>query len=253
MHYVNKGAGTKGGSYLVCSNARRAVSNCKAPSWRYGPVEAFLILCMEELNYDELFPEIIGNSRETLQALEDTKLESDAELARTKRQLENIADLLIEIPDQPTLKAKFNTTQAASNNLAAELSALDAKIAEERDRARTAEHDFRQVQDGLQRLDKAHKTHGPELYDLRSRLHQLLKRTVQDIRLLHASGAAFAPQHSGDLFGAIAVRFKNAKTARALYVEKGLKACRSVPVRNGKEDFKRGTILRIPSGSKASG
>lgn len=246
MHYINKGAGTKGGAYLVCSNARRAVSNCKARGWKYGPIEALLILCLEELNYSELFPDLTRDTRAKLQELEDTKLETEADLARAKKQLDNLADLLIENPAQPTLKARLNTTQASFDTLTAALAALDTQIGDERERAKNAEHDFRQVQDGLARLDKAHQTtRGAELYDIRSRLHQLLKRTVQQIQLHPAKGALFAPEYSGNWAGKIAVGFQSTKIARHLYVEKGLRRCHSVPVREGKENWKRDVILTM--------
>jgi DNA invertase Pin-like site-specific DNA recombinase len=245
MHYINKGAGTKGGAYLVCSNARRAVSNCKTRGWKYGPVEALLILCLEELNYSELFPDLTRDTRAKLQELEDTKLETESDLARAKKQLDNLADLLTENPAQPTLKARLNTTQASFDTLTATLASLDIQIEDERERAKNAEHDFRQVQDGLARLDKAHKTRGPELYDLRSRLHQLLKRTVREIQLHPAQGAAFAPEHSGDWAGAVVVGFQSTKIARTLYVKKGLRECHSVPIRNGKPDFKKAMTLRM--------
>jgi DNA invertase Pin-like site-specific DNA recombinase/ribosomal protein L34E len=245
LHYVNKGEGSKGGSYLVCSNSRRAVSKCKAPAWKYGPVEALLILCMEELDYDELFPEITSSSREALRQLEDMKLEREAELAQTKQQLENITDLLIQKPNQPTFMARLDAAQAAFDNLSTTLRTLDTQIEDERERAKTAEHDFRQVQDGLQRLDRAHRARGPELYDLRARLHQLLKRTVKEITLHPANGAVFAPEQSGNWTGAIAVRFESTNIARTLYVEKGLRACHSVPTRNGKADHKRAKTLRV--------
>lgn len=245
MHYVNKGRAPKGGSYLVCSNARRAASNCKARAWRYGPVEALLILCLEELNYSELFPDLARDTRAKLRELEDRQLETESELARAKKQLDNIADLLIESPMQSTLLTRLNIAQVTFDTLFTRLTALVTQVEEERERAKSAEREFRQVQDGLERLDKAHKTTGPDLYDLRSRLHQLLKRMVQAITLHPATGGTFAADHSGDWTGKIEVGFQSTKIARHLYVEKGLRACHSVAVRNGKPDFRKAIILTM--------
>ncbi len=245
MHYINKGEGTKGGAYLVCSNARRAVSNCKAPGWKYLPVEALLILCLEELNYSELFPDLTRDTRAKLLELEDAKLEGEAELAQTKKRLENILDALEQNAKQPSLLARLNTAQEASDKLTATLAALESQIEDERERAKSAEHDFRQVQDGLHRLDKTHQTRGPELFDLRSRLHQLLKRSIQQIALHPAKGALFAPEQSGEWVGAIAVSFQATKVARTLYMRKGMRECHSVPVRNGKPDFRKATTLKL--------
>lgn len=244
MHYINKGAGTKGGAYLVCSNARRAVSNCKAPGWKYLPFETLLILCLEELNYNELFPDLTRDTRAKLRELEDKKLETESELSQTQKRLENLVDALEQNSKQPALLTRLNTSQEASDKLTAELVMLESQIEEERERAKTAERDFRQVQDGLHRLDKTHQTRGPELYDLRSRLHQLLRRTIQEIKLYPAKGAMFAPEQSGQWVGAIAVGFQATNIARTLYMRKGMRECHSVPVRNGKPDFKKAVTLR---------
>ena len=245
MHFVNKGEGSKGGAYLVCSNARRAASNCKARAWRYGPVEALLVLCLEELNYNELFPDLTRDMRAKLQEFENAKLEAESELAQTNKRLENILDALEQNAKQPALMARLNTTQTTLDKLTVALTALETQIEEERDRAKNAESDFRQVQDGLQRLDKAHRVPGPELYDIRSRLHQLLRRTVEGISLHPANGPTFAPEHSGDWAGKIEVGFQSTNNARTLYVAKGLRECHSVPIRNGKPDFKKAVTLKM--------
>jgi DNA invertase Pin-like site-specific DNA recombinase len=245
LHHVNKGEGPKGGAYLSCSNARRAVSNCKAPSWKYRPVESLLIAALEELNYNELFPEIASSSRAALKALEDTKLEKDSELARTRKQLDSITELLIARPNQPTLLARLDTAQATVDNLTVTLRTLESQIEEERERAKTAESDFRQVQDGLERLDTAHATRGPDLFDLRSRLHQLLRRTIQEIKLFPANGSVFSPERASEYQGAIAIRFQATNIGRTLYVGKGFSACQSIPIRNGKADFKKAVTLRV--------
>ncbi len=238
MHFVDKGTGSKGGAYLVCSNTRRAMSNCKARAWRYGPVEALLILCLEELNFTELFPDLTRDTREKLRLLEDSKLETEDDLAQAKKRRENILDALEQNSKQPALLARLNVIQATVDKATADLTALETQIEEERDRAKTAEHDFKQVQDGLERLDKAHRAREAELYDLRSRLHQLLKRTV--------AGISFNPA-SGDWHGAVAVTFPATKNARTLYVKKGLRECFSVPIRNGKPDSKKGVTLKLAS------
>ncbi len=204
-----------------------------------------MILCLPGLPM-ALFSrtEPYEDTRAKLRELEDAKLEAEAELAQTKKRLENLADALEQNSKQPTLLARLNTTQEASDRLTATLAALESQIDDERERTKTAEHDFRQVQDGLHRLDKMHQTRGPELYDLRSRLHQLLKRTIREIKLHPAKGALFAPEQSGEWAGAIAVGFQVTKIARTLYMRKGLRECHSVPVRNGKPDFKKAVTLK---------
>jgi len=52
MHYVNKGSGPKGGTYLVCNSARRR-SGCGASAWRYDAIE---IAILSHIQIAELQP-----------------------------------------------------------------------------------------------------------------------------------------------------------------------------------------------------
>jgi DNA invertase Pin-like site-specific DNA recombinase len=263
MHYVNKGEGPKGGAYLSCSNARRAVSNCKAPSWRYSPLEALLILHLEGLDYGQLFPDLTRDSRAKLRELEDRKLETESELAQTEQRLENIGKVLADNPGQPTMLKQLNERQATFDKLTATLKTLDAQLEEERDRVKNTESDFRGVQDGLQRLHQAHRMPGAALYDLRSRLHQQLKRTiqVQGIALSPLTAPEFAPGtlgertkllaeglvqrvepgRSSEFVGAVSVRFESTNIVQTIFVTKGFKTCVSLPLRfrDGKVHFKK--------------
>jgi len=243
MHFVNKGA--RGGPYLVCSNARREVANCKARGWKYGPVEALLILCIEKMDFGQLFPDLTRDTRAKLRELEDMKLETESELTQASKRLENILDAFEQNSKQPALMARLTTTQATTDKLSATLAALETQIEEEGERAKNAESDFRRVQDGLGRLDKAHKTAGPDLYDLRSRLHQLLKRTLSAITLHSDTSRYFTPENPDEWPGRIEIEFQSTKIGRVLYVAKKFRECRSAPMSDGKPDIKKGVTLKM--------
>src|SRR6185437_14292152 len=53
MSFENKGATPKGGTYLVCDNARRHLG-CEAVRWRYNDFEASFFAFVSELDLESL-------------------------------------------------------------------------------------------------------------------------------------------------------------------------------------------------------
>lgn len=51
--FENKGTGPKGGSYLICSDAKRNLG-CKATRWRYADFEASFLAFVEELDIESI-------------------------------------------------------------------------------------------------------------------------------------------------------------------------------------------------------
>ncbi len=110
MHYVNKGNSTKGGSYLICSNARRGAARCTNPAWRYLSVERFVLVGLMEVDYLELFPTVHKSAREKLDSLTRERLGKEADLEKAKQQADNIVSLLADRPDSPAFKDKLVVT-----------------------------------------------------------------------------------------------------------------------------------------------
>ena len=67
MHFVNKGNGDR---YLVCSSARSGSGDCAYYSWRYIPVEPFIIMSLSQLDFTDLQPTIKQRSKERIRELE---------------------------------------------------------------------------------------------------------------------------------------------------------------------------------------
>ncbi len=240
LHYVNKGAPPKGGAYLCCARARDRAGNCRAPAWRYGAVESLLILSLENLDYAELFPDLARDARAKLEELEDSRLELASEREQAETELENLAIALGRNPNQPALEKRLNRVQSNFDDLTRRLAALENELETERDRAKNSQHDFRQIQDGLERLDAAHAIPGPELYDLRARLNQMMKRTIGNIEF-HNAGE----KDKGEWRGQIQVTFESTDRARTLYMGRDYRECHSVPVNKGKEDWKRARTFKL--------
>ena len=133
------------------------------------------------MDVDSLYPEIARNGRDAVKALEDSKLEAQDALAKANRQLANLVDALAENPAQPTIQSRLNTTQATADNLTVTIQNIDSQIAEARERVET--NDLSAVQDAIARMGENLRANNNDRYDLRSRLHQLFKRTLDKIVL----------------------------------------------------------------------
>ncbi|MDW3205560.1 MAG: recombinase family protein [Alphaproteobacteria bacterium] len=185
MHFINKG---KGEHYLTCSNARRKVGNCAAPSWQHRPVEAFILSMLQEVDYRELFPSVYQATTDTIKRLDADLLVKEEDLRRIVEQIDNVVSLLVCRPDSPALIAKLDNLEQERAYMEQEVSALRQRVDQERDRLESLQHDHGETKDALERLREVQR-HGDdnEAFRLRSRLHQLLKRTLRSLTFRHIS------------------------------------------------------------------
>lgn len=225
MHFINKG---RGEHYLCCSNARRRVGNCSTPSWQYRPVEAFLLLTLAEVDYRELFPAVWETASRRINDLDAALLVKEEELRRTRDQLGNVVTLLSERPDSAALLGRLDTLERDADRLEGEVKTLRANAADERERLSTVRHDHDQALDALERLAAVHRSgDSAEVFQVRSRLHQLLKRTIDDIEF---TASPDDPARHGHL----AIRFKDAPSiGRRLEVMRGQREGHGYKVEGG--------------------
>ncbi|WP_222875762.1 recombinase family protein [Terrihabitans soli] len=91
MHFLNKGAGPKGGTYLICDNARRRLG-CRPAAWRYDDFEASFLAFVEEL---DLGPLARDESEISSRANLDQQISSlEGRRAEEEKLREKIFDLL---------------------------------------------------------------------------------------------------------------------------------------------------------------
>jgi len=89
MRFENKGFGSKGGTYLVCDNARRGFK-CEKARWKYSDFEASFIEFCEELDIAAL----VGGDKEEQERL---KLSHEIEATEAKiASLESARDAFLE-------------------------------------------------------------------------------------------------------------------------------------------------------------
>ncbi|MBN9020037.1 MAG: recombinase family protein [Rhizobiales bacterium] len=224
MHFINKGLHEH---YLVCSGARRKASNCGARSWRYGPVERFLLLTLREVDYRELFPSVAQSVGDNIKSLDADLLTAEDDLEQVSARVERAVSLLIERPDSSALKTRLDALELDRDRLRDKVGELTQRLAAERDRLSSVEHEQEDIREALERLAAAHGIDTPaELFLIRSRLHQLLKRTL--------SAVIFRPSMAAGEHGEITVEFAGASSyARRLRVFDGQKEALAAKIING--------------------
>jgi DNA invertase Pin-like site-specific DNA recombinase len=215
MHYVNKGSGEKGGTFLVCSNARRGVDGCRYFSWKYTNAERLVIECLEEIDLRELFPSLYANTESALQALSKAKATAEARLEKAKEDVGKVVQLLVDRPNSPGLLTRLDATEKSVVDLTAEVERLAQDTAAEHRKRSDAERGHRDTRAALKQLHKAHAGDAAVLFDLRSRLHQLLRRTLERV--------VFTPEVDklSPLHGEVAVTFAGADFTRVVRVYRG--------------------------------
>jgi DNA invertase Pin-like site-specific DNA recombinase len=181
MHYVGKGKPPKGRPYLTCSNARRNHGDCNAPSWRYEPIEAFIVKGVSDVDLSQVFPVRINAARERLVQLGKTRLEMEDEVAIIKRRLENA---MIELLDNPSDALRELSRKLEARQL--EVSGAFAQIEKEIDGLRMtikgSDQEKREREELLQRWMEAQtETDTNTLYMLRAKLNQSLRETIHTI------------------------------------------------------------------------
>ncbi|HYW85047.1 MAG TPA: hypothetical protein VFB30_17430, partial [Spirochaetia bacterium] len=217
MHLVTKG--TKSGrAVLVCSNARRGVGGCRYASWHYPLTERFIIETLEELDLRELFPSIYKTTETTLQALTKAKAES----AR-------VVELLVSRPTSEALLARLDEAEKAVRTLTEEVQRLAQDTAAEARKLKDAERDHHDARTAMKELRRVHRSRDARaIFDLRVRLHQLLRRTISAIKFTPAR------DREGPIQGDIVIEFQGADVVRIISVWRGMTEVESVrAVREG--------------------
>ncbi len=185
MQFINKG---KGEHYLACSNTRRKVGNCNARSWQYSPVEAFILAVLQEVDYRELFPSVYQATTDTIKRLDADLLLKEEDLRKVCEQVDNVVSLLVERPDSRALIAKLDSLEKEKAVLEQTVSVLQQRTEQERDKLGSLQHDHGETKEALEHLHTVQqKGNDSEVFRLRSRLHQLLRRTLHSLTFRHIS------------------------------------------------------------------
>ncbi len=242
MHYINKG---NGWAYLVCSNARRKVNNCKSFSWKYIPVQAAVLQSINEIDFRELYPAMYKTNMTVIRETEDRHLVKVEELRRTEEALEKLLDLLIERPDSEALKGKLDALEQRKTDLRQEIIELERLLSEQKEKI-SSHHYTEGIDEAYDKmLDAEERGDEEELFIQRSRLHQLLKLHIESIKLIPnpETKLTLPSGFKVPIHGIIEVHFKMIDGHfRRIYLEKGQKNAYGYKVANGQEDHQTSII-----------
>lgn len=89
--FENKGSGTRGGSYLICSDAQRG-RGCQATRWRYQDFETSFLAFVEELDLESIINS--NEDAERRKRLEGELAAISGELSSVKQLMEKTYELL---------------------------------------------------------------------------------------------------------------------------------------------------------------
>jgi len=180
MTFTNKGPGRKGGTYLVCSKARRG-KDCTYRSWRYDDAEMYILYALRQLDIGAILTgiDIDGRLKEIRNelALVASQLESDEnKLARYEDELANGNDVLSRtvLKIVKGLEESIDEGREALERLQAEERNLDAPT-----------EDAKTFAEKLLKLYAEMDGAAPaERYVIRVRLRERISRIVSRIELL---------------------------------------------------------------------
>jgi hypothetical protein len=237
MHFENKGRRPKGGTYLVCSNARRKVGDCERHSWKYPETQAHIILNLNELDFRELLPDVYQKTQEAVENLEDAVLVKEAELGDTIKALDRVADAIADRSKSPTLLNRLDKLEAQKDRLEAELETLNANLEHEKEHSREASHKYEEITEALEKYIEIEKEGDRKaVYEARRRLSQLLKMVIDRITF-HPITDENHPNAKA-LHGNIEIVFQGTEGFyRLIQVEAGQKNSKGYKVEGGETTF----------------
>lgn len=215
MHFENKGQRPKGGTYLVCSNARRKVGDCVRHAWKYPLTQYHIIANIYEIDFRELLPDLHKRTQQAVDRLEGAILVKEEQLNKNRQALDNVTENLMERPKSPTLLDKLDELEDQQNEIETELERLRSEFDRERERIDNASSEYDDMFSLLIKyIEIEHEGNPKKIYDARNRLYQLFKNVIDRITF-------FPLRHDDHLFGNIEITFKDVdKYCRLISVEK---------------------------------
>jgi len=186
MQFINKGKPPKGGTYLVCDNARRG-RGCHYISFSYPELEdAFLGFCIG-LRISDLLTDDAIHFESKLSALQGILARQNDELENVERKIRNLIDALSDEGDK-------NLQTAIKSNITELLSAKDAIITrrtEVKNEIEELMNEEKIVENALENMksfnDFMNTASESERYETRHRLRAEIRQLVDHIIVFPAA------------------------------------------------------------------
>ncbi|WP_280940373.1 recombinase family protein [Mesorhizobium sp. LSHC412B00] len=174
MHFLNKGFGPGGGTYLKCSQALRGL-DCVSTTWRYPDFERSFFLYVKEIDLGEILA--ASATKSDAIALDD-RLTS---LKEKRKQLEVQRERTYALINQAI---SIDFVSAKLKECENELAEVDVQMADVELLLSTIREQQSISPDELHRLiDQLQVTEGPDAFAQRTMLAGRLREIVSDLRL----------------------------------------------------------------------
>jgi DNA invertase Pin-like site-specific DNA recombinase len=177
MRYVDKGAGPKGGRYLVCGKGLRK-AGCVSARWKYSDFEKSFLTFVDEVDLDAIF------DPGKYQFHADRAASNKANAAHQIVSLELERDRIYSLISRPDVGADF---------LASKLRECEAKISAARDDLAKASQQSATIDRALrasvssdetrQLAYRVSQTHSEESYRIRSRVSERLRSLISSLTI----------------------------------------------------------------------
>jgi DNA invertase Pin-like site-specific DNA recombinase len=171
--FENKGTGRKGGTYLICDNARRH-RGCPSVRWRYRDFEATCLAFVEELDIESIINE---------RSQSEKRREMDDELSALRGELSSVTDMMEKTFAVLSQGGPVEFVTSKLNELERRRSEISAKVtstAAEREDLLSSQARYQRSKDEIRHLvDRLQSPGNEELFKLRAQIASQLKVLIQ--------------------------------------------------------------------------
>lgn len=173
--FENKGSGSRGGSYLVCSDAQRG-RGCKAMRWRYQDFEASFLAFVEELDLASIVN--ANEDAEKRKHLENELAALRGELSSVTELMEKTYELLNAGGSTAFVAGKLKELTIRQSNLRDQEAAKEA----EQQEFNARDSRFYSSREEIKNLVRQLQQSAPdEIYKLRAQIASRLKMLVETL------------------------------------------------------------------------
>jgi DNA invertase Pin-like site-specific DNA recombinase len=177
VHFIDKGRGPKGGTYLICNSAHRN-TGCSKVTWRYKDFEVNFLNYFQEINFQEIFG---GNQADEIKNLQDQVYVKEGQFSENQKKISRCTEFFFEGSKAPkSFSDKVVALEEENAGLEADIKNLKENIILKKDEESQAGYQQEEMQQVFKELNSLE---GDSLYDLRGKLSQQIKSCIKKIVL----------------------------------------------------------------------
>nr|WP_280940297.1 recombinase family protein [Mesorhizobium sp. L2C084A000] len=174
MHFLNKGFGPGGGTYLKCSQALRGL-DCVSTPWRYQDFERSFFLYVKEIDLGEILAASATKSEAI--ALDDRLTSLKEKRHQLEVQRERTYALINQAISIDFVSAKLRECENDLAGVDVQITDVELQLSEFREQQSISPDELHRLIDQLQ------ETEGPDAFAQRTMLAGRLRDIVSDLRL----------------------------------------------------------------------